>query len=124
MTARDASQTAWRTLTTAVGWPSEGAMGASMLTPGTIGSSARKLTHPLLRSTHGPPRPCAEHRRVQAVQGVREARRSDRRLRARARARIGRRAARALRLLARARRQRRVARRPAARDLRARPRDG
>src|SRR6266545_3480468 len=123
MTARDASHTAWRTLTTAVGWPSKGAIGASMLTLRTIGRSPLKLTPPLLRSTHGPPRPCAEYRRVQAVQGVREARRADRRVRARARARIGRRAARALRVAARARDQWRAARRPATRDLRHRPRD-
>src|SRR6188472_3901213 len=97
MTARDASQTAWRMLTTPVGRSSAGAMGASILTLRTIGKSALKLTQPLLRSAHGPPRPCAEYRRVQAVQGVREARRKDRRIRARAGARIRRRPARALR---------------------------
>src|ERR1700742_4097725 len=108
MTARDASQTAWRTLTTPVGWPSVGAMGASMLTPGTIGRTARELTLPLLRSTHGPPRPCAEYRRVQAISRVREARRDHRRLRARVGARVRRRAARALRRAARARPRGRV----------------
>ena len=76
MTAREASQTAWRTLTTPVAGLDSRAKGTLILTPGTIGRTARELTPPLLRSTHGPPRPCAEYRRVQAVPRVREARRA------------------------------------------------
>src|SRR5215218_8179537 len=111
MTAREASHTAWRTLTTPVAGLDSRAKGSLTLTLGTIGRTARELTPPLLRSTHGPPRPCAEYRRVQAVSRVREARRRHRRLRARDGARVRRRAARALRRPARARAQRRVARR-------------
>src|SRR6476661_9749456 len=124
MTAREASHTAWRTLTTAGAGAYSGAMGACELTPRTIGRTARELTLPLLRSTHGPPRPCAEYRRVQAVSRVREACRDHRRLRARAGARERRRAARALRCAARARARRRVTRRPAAGDVRGRARGG
>src|SRR4029453_16878602 len=124
MTAREGSQTAWRTLTTPFAGLDSRAKGSLTLTLETIGRTARELTPPLLRSTHGPPRPCAEYRRVQAVSGVREERSQDRRLRARDGAGIRRRAARALRRVARARDRRRIARRPAAGDLRDRPRDG